>query len=184
ATQPVESSDAEKRQQAIVKRNEARSALLKDCLWIIQLVLVIMQLDGQVDWNWWVVFLPTWVVLFGQLAGCCTVFMLASKLASGTLVEGKEDDELIKAVTSCCGWSVTFVTAILAVAAIAGGHYSTYVVFIPQFVIAGLLVCCMTCIICCIRDLPEDDLDEGDLEEGGRVSTCPHHVRTSYNTYD
>ncbi|CAN0422032.1 unnamed protein product [Ascophyllum nodosum] len=117
-----------------------------------------MQLDGQVDWNWWVVFLPTWVVLFGQLAGCCTVFMLASKLASGTLVEGKEDDELIKAVTSCCGWSVTFVTAILAVAAIAGGHYSTYVVFIPQFVIAGLLVCCMTCIICCIRDLPEDDL--------------------------
>ena len=84
--------------------------------------------------------------------------MKTSKLASGTLIEGKEDDELIKAVTSCYGWSLTFVTAILAVAAIAGGNSSTYVIFIPQFVIADLLVCCMTCIICCVRGLPEDDL--------------------------
>ncbi|CAM9558608.1 unnamed protein product, partial [Ascophyllum nodosum] len=38
-------------------------ALMKDCVWIMQLVF----LDKQVDCNWWVVFLPTWVVMFGQL---------------------------------------------------------------------------------------------------------------------
>ena len=68
-------------------------------------------------------------------------------------------DLIVKAVTSCCSWSITVVTAILVVAAIAGANYSAYVIFIPLFVVAGLLVCCMTCIICCcIRDLPEGDL--------------------------
>ena len=65
---------------------------------------------------------------------------------------------IANAVTSCCCWTFTFITVILAVAAIAGADYSAYVIFIPQFVIAGLLVCCMTCIICCVRGLPEDDL--------------------------
>ena len=46
----------------------------------------------KVDWNWWFVFFPTWVVLFVQLAGFCVDFTLAKKLAAG--IEGKEDDDL------------------------------------------------------------------------------------------
>lgn len=62
---------------------------------------------------------------------------------------------IVHASTSCCCWGFTFVTVVLAVNAIAGADYSTFVVFIPQFVIAGTLLCCMVCFICCVRDLPD-----------------------------
>ena len=64
------------------------------------------------------------------------------------------------AMTSCCCWSFTFVTVVLAVNAMAGADYSAFVIFIPQFSIAGILVCCMTCFICCVR-APGDE-DTGD----------------------
>lgn len=64
---------------------------------------------------------------------------------------------IVHALTSCCCWSFTFVTVVLAVNAIAGADYSTFVIFIPQFIIAGMLVCCMTCVICCLRGLPGED---------------------------
>lgn len=62
---------------------------------------------------------------------------------------------IVHAATSCCCWGFTFVTVVLAVNAIAGADYSAFVIFIPQFVIAGVLLCCMVCFICCVRDLPD-----------------------------
>lgn len=62
---------------------------------------------------------------------------------------------IVHAATSCCCWGFTFVTVVLAVNAIAGADYSAFVIFIPQFVIAGTLLCCMVCFICCVRDLPD-----------------------------
>lgn len=77
---------------------------------------------------------------------------------------------IVHAMTSCCCWSLTVVTVVLAVNAIAGADYSAFVIFIPQFVIAGLVVCCMTCVICCVRMDPDEDLGERVLQfpEGGR----------------
>ena len=42
------------------------------------------------DWNWWVVFLPAWVVMLGHMAGFCSDLMQAKKLASS--VEGEEEN--------------------------------------------------------------------------------------------
>lgn len=67
---------------------------------------------------------------------------------------------IVHAISSCCCWGFTFVTVVLAVNAIAGADYSTFVIFIPQFTIAGTLLCCMICFICCVRDLP--DMGERD----------------------
>ncbi|CAN0220283.1 unnamed protein product, partial [Ascophyllum nodosum] len=140
---------------------------------VVETAFLILYFEGQYEssiiWRYLIVFVPTWVVLFGQLAGFCIDFMLASKLASG--IEGKEDDDLTEvrqgrdregvAVAAAEGRIACFIkkqkslrigftviTVILAVAAIAGADYSAYVIFIPLFVITGLLVCCMTCIIC------------------------------------
>lgn len=46
----------------------------------------------QVDWNWWLVFFPTWFVLFGQLVGYYVDYSLARSLSAG--MEGKEEEEL------------------------------------------------------------------------------------------
>lgn len=46
----------------------------------------------QVDWSWWVVFLPTWLVLFGLLLSYYLDYSLAKKLVAGT--GDKDEDEL------------------------------------------------------------------------------------------
>lgn len=75
------------------------------------------------------------------------------------------------ATSSCCCWVFTLITVVLAVNAIAGADYSTFVIFIPQFIIAGTLLCCATCFICCMRDF-------GDLgKETPTVLRCTPSCR-------
>ncbi|CBJ27545.1 Heat shock protein 40 like protein/ DnaJ domain containing protein [Ectocarpus siliculosus] len=189
--------DVEKREQAIAKRTEARSAVAKDCVWMLQLVFLIIKLDGNVDWNWWLVFFPTWFVLFGQLVGYYVDYSLARSLSAG--IEEKEEEDLtqeervrmvaasqlvVHAASSCCCWVFTLVTVVLAVNAIAGADYSTFVIFIPQFIIAGTLLCCATCFICCMRDLGDLDDDAADPEQGGSGASTSQHLPGSYGTYN
>ena len=46
------------------------------------------------------VFLPTWVVLVGQLTGYCLDYSLARRLAAGT--EGKGEEELSEVRSRLC----------------------------------------------------------------------------------
>lgn len=46
---------------------------------------------------------------------------------------------------------VWIVTAILAVAAITGANFSTFVIFIPQFILSGILLTVLLCFICGCR---------------------------------
>lgn len=50
----------------------------------------------------------------------------------------------------------TVVVTILAVNLIAGADYSTFVVFIPQFLSAAYIVAVVSCLVCCVRGHPED----------------------------
>jgi hypothetical protein len=40
----------------------ARHDLVKACFRIVFVLLLLVQLDGSVDWNWWLIFLPFWVM--------------------------------------------------------------------------------------------------------------------------
>ncbi|CAM9586528.1 unnamed protein product [Scytosiphon promiscuus] len=188
------SADAEKREQAVAKRREARSATVKDCVWMLQLIFLIIKVDDDVGWSWWLVFLPTWFVLFGQLVSYYVDYSLARSLAAGT--EGKAEEDMtqeekvrvvaasqliVHATTSCCCWAFTFVTVVLAVNAIAGADYSAFVIFIPQFIILGTLLCCVTCFICCTREFPDMDEEDGPDQETGGTS---QHAPASYGTYN
>lgn len=42
----------------------------------------------QVDWNWWVVFVPLWLLHVGQLISWC-----ANKALAMSLARGLEDNE-------------------------------------------------------------------------------------------
>ncbi|CAM9962573.1 unnamed protein product [Sphacelaria rigidula] len=46
---------------------------------------------------------------------------------------------------------IWIVTAILAVAAISGANFSTFIIFVPQFIASGLLLCVLLCCICSWR---------------------------------
>lgn len=70
---------------------------------------------------------------------------------------------ITQSTSSCCCWWFILATVILAVAAIAGADYSAFVIFIPLFIVAGALLCCITCFICCMRG----DLDEEMGERPG-----------------
>lgn len=48
------------------------------------------------DWSWWVVFLPTWIVLLTQLVSYCVDCSLAKGLAAG--MEGKVEEDLTQVI--------------------------------------------------------------------------------------
>lgn len=50
------------------------------------------------DWSWWWVFLPTWLVLFGQLVSYYVDYSLARNLAAGT--EGKAEEDMTQVRTA------------------------------------------------------------------------------------
>ncbi|CAB1105815.1 unnamed protein product [Ectocarpus sp. CCAP 1310/34] len=72
--------------------------------------------------------------------------------SAGGDIAGPEPELPSVDASSCCCWGFTLVAVALAINAIAGADHSTLVMFIPQFIMAGTLLCCAICFICCMRD--------------------------------
>eukprot|EP00752_Nemacystus_decipiens_P012075 g10705.t2 len=49
----------------------------------LQVLFLMWRLDGKVDWNWWVVLVPLWLLHVGQLISWCANKALAMSLARG-----------------------------------------------------------------------------------------------------
>jgi Transmembrane Fragile-X-F protein len=45
-------------------KKRARQDMMKSVFRVVFVVFIILQLDGYVDWSWWIVFLPFWVATF------------------------------------------------------------------------------------------------------------------------
>lgn len=70
-------------------------------------------------------------------------------------------------------------TVVLAVNAMAGADYSAFVIFIPQFSVAGVVVCCMTCFICCVRAPGDEDIGE-HFEDISEHFVCSFVILSSF----
>ncbi|CAM9222207.1 unnamed protein product [Discosporangium mesarthrocarpum] len=183
-----------KRVKAILLRDAAREDAVLDCVELLQLGLIVLKVDDKIGWSWWLVFFPVWVYLFGKLSAVMLAFKKASALSQE--FKDKDPDDLTPeeqtkageanfgASAGCCCWSFTFTTVLLAVFAITGADFSAFVIFIPSFMVAGCIVCCLSCFICCVRELdemaPENDPEHFTVEG---ASDVPPHLPQSYGTY-
>ncbi|CAM9350767.1 unnamed protein product [Choristocarpus tenellus] len=189
--------DETKRAIAMAERNSARRSAIKHTLGLLQLALLALKLDDTIDVSWWLVFLPVWIFFILQVLSneynLSKAKSLIQDIDPDTTEISQEDKQKVMEASqlrahvfsNCCCWVFSFTTFILAVAAITGADYSAFVIFIPSFIIAGCIVCCLSCVICFLRD----DLDsgeemsetEGNPESAGGSTNAPGNV--SYGTY-
>ncbi|CAM9252462.1 unnamed protein product [Ascophyllum nodosum] len=149
---------------------EACRVVVQNLTLMIQLVFLVLKLEDEVDWNWWVVFIPLWVYHLGHFGGWLMKCSIATSLTMDLKKrEGDSQEEQVKTLESSllrdtanrnrsasCG---SLVVSILAVALVNGADFSTFVVFIPLFLSAAFLVCTVSGAICCFR-VPPGELDE------------------------
>lgn len=107
--------------------------------------LLAVQLDGIVDVSWWLVVLPLWLLLamFGQ-----RVYDLRD-LADAAPTPEEKGARRTFAVGGAAVCAFLFVSLLLLSLRLGGqASYGATMIFIPAFVMVGLLCCC-SCLLCC-----------------------------------
>eukprot|EP01118_Nematostelium_gracile_P001559 TRINITY_DN11622_c0_g1_i1.p1 TRINITY_DN11622_c0_g1~~TRINITY_DN11622_c0_g1_i1.p1 ORF type:complete len:445 (+),score=108.11 TRINITY_DN11622_c0_g1_i1:179-1513(+) len=138
-------------------------------LLVLFLVLLVVKLDHEMSFSWWVPSIPLYIAMFWRL-----VTKIADDQKMMNVMEDGEDKSSRRTVMcgmTCClviGLSFILVFVILCVVRLNGAGYKVAIVFIPLFIILGcLLLCCCVCGPClCLQQPggPEFDPEQG---EGG-----------------
>ncbi|CAN0237782.1 unnamed protein product [Scytosiphon promiscuus] len=126
---------------------------------VLQVWFVMWRLDGEVDWSWWVVFIPTWLYHVGQPFSWCINKALAVSFLRGLEDrEGATEEQQRKMIEASLLmdnakhsrqlFAGTLVTSVLAVNLAAGADYSAFFVFLPQFFSAVWFTFAVTCLVC------------------------------------
>ncbi|CAM9460898.1 unnamed protein product [Ectocarpus sp. 6 AP-2014] len=158
----------------------AIKAMGEAAMLFLQVLFLMWRLDGEVNWNWWVVFVPIWLLHAGQLFTWCTNQALAMYLARGLEDDDGSTEEqrrklleasvlMDNAKHSHKLLGGTLVTSVLAVYLVAGADYSAFIVFLPQFISAIWFTFVVTCIVCFAGRQARQE--EADWAEGGGLNT-------------
>lgn len=135
-------------------------------LLMIFLILLVIKLDQTNNWSWWINSIPLFI-------GIAWKFLLRIlddiKIISGTQdAEEKSKRKLVLCTLTILiiiGLAFLLSFMVLCVVRLDGATFKVANVFIPVFIILGLLLCCCIvcgpCICCCCRGGPEEG------EEGG-----------------
>lgn len=134
-------------------------------------VLFALKLDGM-GISWWIVFIPVWVdhaaYMVYNLSQC-------SSIKSEAELEDMTDEQRAMEPTPSgivCGFiaqSILLVcVALLCNKLVTPASYSAYIVFLPVFITAGCLCCCLSCAVCTVS--PESgNGDDEETKSGGAV---------------
>ncbi|CAM9522892.1 unnamed protein product [Chrysoparadoxa australica] len=189
---------AQKLEAAVEHKAEATKSAVKSLMRLWQLAFLVVKLDMTVSWNWWAVFSPLWVYLgFLLVLNLLECYMAREVKAEALKTEDANVAARAEAIAQemsshafydCCGWSIMFVISMLLVARLQSAGYSVFVVISPILAMACLLVCCMSCAICCVRDMEGMDLDEemGEAQgplQGKPQESSPTSDPATYGTY-
>jgi len=139
-------------------RNFVNAVLL-----IIFLILLVIKLDGVSNWSWWINSIPLLIGIAWKL-----FIRIADDIKSVTTTEDVEEKAKKTTVLCCLTFLLTVALAflltfiILCVVRLDGATFKVANVFIPVFIIMGLLLCC--CIICapcmcCCRPPDEENME-------------------------
>jgi len=131
------------------------------------LIFIVVKLQSQTSWSWWIVSIPVFVAM---------AWKLFKRIADDTkLTKAAPDEgERSRRKTFATGMSVVYgimiafglVLLILVVLRLDGSNFSTAVAFIPIFIVLGLVLCCCCCCIpimyCCAPRGENFDAEEGN----------------------
>lgn len=140
----------------------------------IFLVLVVLRLETVDTWTWWVNAIPLLTAILWKMV----IRIMDDVKSLGTSDDAEE--KMRKKVVLCgmsVGWAIVlaFVLTflILAVVKLDGASYSMAIVFIPLYIILGILFCCCCCCSPCIICLGNGPMGDEEDFYGGFDANAP-----------
>lgn len=195
----VSSTDSPDFEAAQKLKTKARNDITKSVFRITFCVLLILQLDGNFDWSWWLVFLPFWVMLFSICYSQYSALKEVQRMAMekdpalfappstyGSIppqsnLSEQEREELRAQVTASssrfCGkcFSQCFLLLLLCgfVAKLQGAGFSSFWIISPFLFVAALLLCCIGCAIFGVTEVRTDGIDFDNVYVAAEEGTSP-----------
>jgi len=182
---------AEKKRE---QSEQARARILQASFRVLAVVFIVLQVDGDIDWNWWGVLWPVWLMLGLLLLRSLWQYHQGKQLEKGVDTKKMERQEpmtpeeqatLARVMhfhaefsQGCCQFILLLTVACLLAARLETAEYSAFAILSPVYIIVGCCFCCMCCMACAA---PEDVLEgaeddrtppvpgEGDLSGGGDI---------------
>ena len=170
---------------AVNASNAAKTSLLWIVMRINLVVFIVLHLDDVIEWSWWLVFLPFWILA----CLCCCVSCQGVFSTSGDIVDAEignpnygatddashrklspEEKELRRAeltdkaqrsLSMCCSTFFGAGFVALAVGKFAGATYSSLWIIFPLLLFVGILLCCAAyCIFGANQSVYEESLNQ------------------------
>jgi hypothetical protein len=176
--------------EKILEQDREKRYILVHLLRIWQAVFLALQVNGDVDWNWGLVFLPIWVYLFlHYLYAVAYRIWGDSKLKDldiAAIEGGLVSDPMIlvkyqqgntlksSSFVFCCGQFVPLFMAIMLVCRLQISDYSTFFIILPIFLIIG---CCCCGVFCALCGLSMVDMDTFEQDMNN-----PQHTQGQYQS--
>jgi len=155
---------------------EARSGLFMTFVRIWLEIFIVLKLSGAMPANWWLVLMPVWFVV---LSGCCSGFLVlckAQELAKDLPMDEEsprlQDPEIrvkaeavqhmyVHVISNWCSCFCIFFVLVLTASRLQNKAFSTFFIFLPMYIVAGLIFCCLCCVIMCANEPKEQEIGQG-----------------------
>jgi hypothetical protein len=155
---------------------DAQKGIYTAFLRIWQAIFLALQLDHIVHWNWGLVLLPVWVLLFSNYCVAAAYKQMgASKLdgVDAAAIQSGEEKDPIKVVSAQQGSTLSstssllcaaqctplFVAILLVCRLTTDANISTFIIILPVFIGIGCCCCCVFCGICMLSCIDMDDME-------------------------
>lgn len=196
----ADSEDAEMKHYAleakyfeeVMNQQSDRMSMVASLFRVWFAIFLAMQLNGSVDWNWGLVFLPLWIYLALEIAvhwryrsqgkAALANVDLEQLLRSNTvdyvtMAKIQQAQQMVShASTNLMLLAIPVFVLIMLVCRLQGGDYSTFLIILPVFIILGCTCLCVFCGLICLANVDTDKLKE-EIEArsggGGHHSSGP-----------
>ena len=170
---------------ALLVTQEQEKRTLTICILRFWLAMFLAaKLDGSVDWNWGLVFFPVWLFLLFENCFACYFQVLGVSMTEGIdpaeLQSNPNVEDHAKmfystnmagsCVQICCSQIGLILFFVLLVCALQVTSISSFVIIIPFWPLAGIVVLLFFCFFCAVGCLDTDQLDmelEGEEDVHG-----------------
>jgi hypothetical protein len=149
-------------------------------------VFLALKFDQDVDWNWGLVLLPMWVYLAVQFFFAYQFRRWGTAVLKSVNIDNITEESEVDPVTAtriqhgsslrststalCTASLVPLYMALLLVCRLAtghSGHYTTFVIILPVFIMLGCCCCAVFCGLICLANVDTEDLARSMEEAKG-----------------
>ncbi|KAL1917540.1 uncharacterized protein VTP21DRAFT_3933 [Calcarisporiella thermophila] len=131
---------------------------------VVQSILITLRIDNFILCSWGIVFIPLYIWGLKLVLGIAFLYIKLRYLPQEMAIQGKTAI-VILAVMFGMGGSLFYTTIWLLTSFLDGGSVPLAIVFIPMFIVLGLICCCTGCCFPLLLLGPMVDIQDSDSTE-------------------